>query len=236
MKEEFNVEEIIKNLNEDEKNNKIKSFNKSCIALIIVFSVLFVASIVCAILFYNVQGGSFFGVFVLIGIVSIVFFIKQIRNEKLTDDKKILKIITREEKARIAEEEWNEKQRLAEEQERIKEERRKYISDNNNISYTTIIDAHTVVTNKLHAFLNYEEVIQTRYYKFKVVYLDGSSVIGTCKEDDKRYNVLISLVNNDSEKSNKEEKSAAEKIREYKKLLYDGIITQEEFEKKKNEL
>lgn len=88
----------------------------------------------------------------------------------------------------------------------------------------------------MHAFLNYEEVIQTRYYKFKVVYLDGSSVIETCKEDDKRYNVLISLVNNNSEKSNKEEKSVAEKIREYKKLLDDGIITQEEFEKKKDEL
>lgn len=120
MKEGLNVEEIIKNLKEEEKNNKIKSFNKSCIALIIVFSVLFAASIVCAILFYNVQGGSFFGVFVLIGIVSIVFFIKQIRDIKLTDDKKILRIITREEKARIAEEELNEKQRLAEEQVRIK--------------------------------------------------------------------------------------------------------------------
>lgn len=49
-------------------------------------------------------------------------------------------------------------------------ERRKSVYDDENIVRVTLIDSYTEVHDKLHAILNYQEIIQTRYYKFKVDY------------------------------------------------------------------
>lgn len=94
------------------------------------------------------------------------------------------------------------------------------------------------MSDKLHAILNYQEIIQTRVYKFKVDYKDGTSNIVTATENSEEYNVLMPLVNKnlDTQAPTMPDKSNIEKIREYKQLLDDGIITQEEFEEKKREL
>lgn len=107
-----------------------------------------------------------------------------------------------------------------------------------NIKTVTILDSYTEVSDKLHAFLNYQEIIQTRVYKFCVDYNDGNSRIITAAENSEEYNVLMPLVNKsaDTQTPTIQEKSNIEKIREYKQLLDDGIITQEEFDAKKKEL
>ena len=47
-----------------------------------------------------------------------------------------------------------------------------------NIKAVTILDSYTEVSDKLHAFLNYQEIIQTRVYKFSVDYKeDRKSVV-----------------------------------------------------------
>lgn len=113
-----------------------------------------------------------------------------------------------------------------------------YRLDFDNIARVTILDSYTEMSDKLHAFLNYQEIIQTRVYKFKVDYKDGTSNIITAAENSEEYSVLIPLVNKNTNEqvATPLEKSNVEKIREYKQLLDDGIITQEEFEAKKKEL
>ena len=84
--------------------------------------------------------------------------------------------------------------------------------------------------------MNYQEIIQTRVYKFKVNYNDGVSKVITAKEGSEEYLILISLVNSNPDTQTNSVENDIEKIREYKKLLDEGIITQEEFDKKKKEL
>lgn len=103
------------------------------------------------------------------------------------------------------------------------------------IKAVTVLDAYTEVTDKLHAVLNYQEIIQTRVYKFKVDYIDGTSKVITANENSEEYNVLITRVTNPANED-KPSTNNIEKLREYKKLLDEGIITQEEFEAKKKEL
>lgn len=106
----------------------------------------------------------------------------------------------------------------------------------NDIKSVTIIDSYTEVSDKLHAILNYQEIIQTRYYKFKVDYKDGSSTIITAKEGSVKCNNLLKLVNTDSDLETKHQIEPTEELRKYKKLLDEGIITQEEFEQKKKQI
>lgn len=113
-----------------------------------------------------------------------------------------------------------------------------YRLDFDNIKTVSLLDSYTEFSDKLHAILNYQEIIQTRMYKFKVDYKDGTSNIVTAAENSEEYNVLIPLVNKstDTQAPTTQEKSNVEKLREYKQLLDDSIITQEEFEAKKKEL
>ena len=62
------------------------------------------------------------------------------------------------------------------------------------IKAVKIIDSYTEMSDKLHGFLNYQEIIQTRVYKFKVVFDDGSSTIYTEKENSKIYIKLIGAI------------------------------------------
>ena len=85
--------------------------------------------------------------------------------------------------------------------------------------------------------LNFQEIIQTRIYKFKVNYIDGNSKIVTAAENSEEYNLLVPYINKTAtaETSSQNNDNIA-KLREYKQLLDDGIITPEEFETKKKEL
>ena len=237
MEEDLNAEAIVSKLSDEDKHKKIQAFNKECLAILISFSIVLVLAISCVVLFsiFKVQtSGIVFAIMFII--VSIVAIVKSSCDISLKDGKKIIHIVAMEEKQRMSEEQLEEEWRAIEEQKLMDETIKRYHADDNNISYATIIDAYTIKTNKLHAILNYNEIIQTRYYKFKVVYYDGSSVIETCEEDSKRYRFLVSLVDNKPAEPVKLEKTNAEKLREYKQLMDDGIITKEEFEKKKDEL
>lgn len=105
------------------------------------------------------------------------------------------------------------------------------LSNIENIKQVTLLDSFTQVSDKLHAVLNYQEIIQKRYYKFKVEYKDSTTQIITTEDGSRIYNQLIQLVN--TKKSNKDN---TEEIRNYKKLLDEGIITKKEYETKKKQL
>lgn len=111
----------------------------------------------------------------------------------------------------------------------------KFFSEKNIVN-VTILDSYTNVTDKLHAVLNYQEIIQTRYYKFKVDYKNGSSEIITEKEGSAHCNTLMRLVNKNTNSNNEQRNEPTEELRKYKKLLDDGIISQEEFEQKKKQI
>ena len=107
------------------------------------------------------------------------------------------------------------------------------------IKSASIIDTYTEYTDKLHAILNYQEIIQHRMYKFLVYFEDSTSQVFTAEQGTNLYNKLIKHIRvNDSQETltTKTKKDSISQIREYKKLLDDGIITEEEFQNKKNEL
>ena len=105
------------------------------------------------------------------------------------------------------------------------------------IKSVSILDSYTEYSDKLHAVWNYQEIIQTRVYKFKVDYIDGTSKVVTSAENSEEYNLLIPYVNKPTNtETNSSNIDNIAKLREYKQLLDDGIITQEEFDAKKKEL
>lgn len=105
------------------------------------------------------------------------------------------------------------------------------------IKSVSILDSYTEYSDKLHAVWNYQEIIQTRVYKFKVDYMDGTSKVVTAAENSEEYNLLIPYVNKAANtETNSSNIDNIAKLREYKQLLDDGIITQEEFDAKKKEL
>lgn len=108
--------------------------------------------------------------------------------------------------------------------------------DGKEIKSVFVVDTYTEYSDKLHAILNYQEIIQTRMYKFLVTFEDGSSKFYTEKEGSKKYNILIQHVNFESSSNESPMISNADELRKFKELLDEGVISQEEFDKKKNEL
>ena len=106
---------------------------------------------------------------------------------------------------------------------------------NENIVRVKILDAFTEVTDKLHAVLNYQEIIQTRYYKFKVDYKDGHSDIITEKEGTARCMALMKIIDEKSAENDKQVDSA-EELKKYKGLFDDGLISEEEYNAKKKQI
>ena len=106
---------------------------------------------------------------------------------------------------------------------------------NENIVRVKILDAFTEVTDKLHAVLNYQEIIQTRYYKFKVDYKDGHSDIITEKEGTARCMALMKFIDEKSAENDKQVDSA-EELKKYKGLFDDGLISEEEYNAKKKQI
>lgn len=108
------------------------------------------------------------------------------------------------------------------------------VFEDESIINVTLLDSFTEYSDKLHAFLNYQEIIQTRYYKFKVDYKDGSSKIVTVKDGSDEYINLIKRVELNKPVENK--KSKKEELSELKEMLDEGLITQEEYEQKKKQI
>ncbi len=199
MKKIFDIESHFKKLNNEEKDTLLKVFNDknklsitSCIVLmfitlIISFLILLIGkgditSIIIVVVF-----------FLIFWIVKIIYLVKNLKKMKLNNDEKI--------KLRIKEKE-DERLRKEEEKKREIESLKRnglYAPD---IKRVKLIDSFTQYSDKLHAVLNFQEIIQTRYYKFKVEYFDGSSKIFTVKEDSKEYDIFISFIDNDSQQNN----------------------------------
>lgn len=232
-----NVENIYKSLSNEEKaeyKTKEEKFNKSFLVVGVIFIPIIVAVLIlCIVLSISEEMYAFlaFGIIIsaIIAIMDISILYSSIKIIKASDDIKI--------KTRI--------KRLEKQKELKRQETEKQLQKNvyyrlsvDNIKTVTILDSYTELSDKLHAVLNYQEIIQTRVYKFKVDYKNGTSRIITAAENSEEYNVLIPLVNKNTNEqvATPLEKSNVEKIREYKQLLDDGIITQEEFEAKKKEL
>ena len=107
--------------------------------------------------------------------------------------------------------------------------------DGKEIKFVTILDSFTEFSDKLHAFLNYQEIIQTRIYKFLVTFTDNSTKIFTEKEGSNIYNILVKYISHPVQPK-EITPSNADEIMKYKMLLDNHAITQEEFEEKKKEL
>lgn len=217
IKEELEIR--YSKLNEIEKEQLINKDKKSNLLLNILLTSFWGAiAILCYVLIFCLKNDWL--VFLINGVFSTImalsFCLAFILRNKVTDEKRI----KRQLEYKIRQENYN-KQNL-------------FLD--NDIKSVTIIDSYTEVSDKLHAILNYQEIIQTRYYKFKVDYKDGSSTIITAKEGSVKCNNLLKLVNTDSDLETKHQIEPTEELRKYKKLLDEGIITQEEFEQKKKQI
>ena len=232
-----NVENIYLSLSDEEKTKYKKQqdkFNKSFLVIGILIAVLFIATAIALIFIIGKDYvySIFVGMVLLLGICGIIIWIIKpcVIGLKSNDETNIKMCIERLEKQKELANKETEKRLLADLQKNVY-----YKLSVDNIKLVTILDSYTEVSDKLHAVLNYQEIIQTRIYKFKVDYNDGTSKIITAPEGSEEYSLLITRVKSGTTSQTNSSDNNIEKLREYKQLLDDGIITQEEFDKKKNE-
>ena len=219
------VEKRFLNLTNEQKNALLKSNKRRSLYANVVVIVWF--SLLCFLFIFLstiTQTKNDKLLFIILGITSFVtgsaictYLI--LSERKISDEKKIKKEL----KVNIKREN------------NIKQINKELFIDNNIIN-VAIIDAYTEVSDKLHAILDFQEIIQTRYYKFKVDYKDGSSKIVTEQEGSTKCNNLLKLVNTNPNNTIKQQVDQTEELRKYKKLMDDGVITKEEFEQKKKQL
>lgn len=230
---EVQAQDRLNNLSEEEiesmanKRKKIISDKlMKILALPIALSLLGLTFLVIGIICINEDGlsllycGLVFLIPGIIGLITITVLKIKLRGQDIKKIalKQLIKIIKEEE--RIQQEIIDSKQ-----------------IDGRYIKHVKIIDSYTMVTDKLHPFLNFQEVIQHRYYKFQVVFEDESSKIYEEEEGSTNYNKLIKWVGKDlPQESGQKSETAADEIRKFKALLDEGIISIEEFEKKKHDL
>ena len=231
------IEETFNCLDEQEKQQYLQKYNTMnktfFIISLIMLPILIVATafLVYICISNNDTGLLAFVILILIALYAVEIFmllVPSIKALKLNDTEKIKKYIEILEKRKANANETKNNMKL------------KILGqfDTSNVKSVIILDSYTEMSDKLHAVLNYQEIIQTRYYKFRVNYYDGSSKIITTKEDSPEYNALIGFVGQEENNniSNVSNMDNADLILKYKKLLDEGIITQEEFDKKKKEL
>lgn len=219
------VEKRFLNLTNDQKNALLKSNKKRSLYANVVVIVWF--SFLCFLFLFLstiMQAKNDKLLFVILGITSFVtggaictYLI--LSERKISDEEKIKKEL---------------KENIKRENNTKQINKELFIDDN--IINVAIIDAYTEVSDKLHAILDFQEIIQTRYYKFKVDYKDGSSKIVTEQEGTTKCNNLLNLVNTNPNNTIKQQVDQTEELRKYKNLMDDGVITKEEFEQKKKQL
>ncbi len=231
-----NVENIYITLSDEQKiEYKLKEdkFNKSFIVMGVVLAIILVAVIIGLTIYLTITKEYYalafsVGFCLILSIMPICIIKSSYNGFKITDEIKIQKRIDRLEK---------QKQWKQEEKEKQLQKKPYYRLAVDKIVNVSILDSYTEYSDKLHAVLNFQEIIQTRIYKFKVNYIDGNSKIVTAAENSEEYNLLVPYINKTAtaETSSQNNDNIA-KLREYKQLLDDGIITPEEFETKKKEL
>lgn len=228
-----NVESIYISLSDDEKakyKRQQEQFNKSFLIVGILLIILFAvaAGALIYIIGKDYAYSIFVGIILFLGICGIAIWIIKpcVIGLKSNDETKIKMCIERSEK---------QKEQIAKMQEEKLQKSVYYKLSVDNIKFVAILDSYTEVSDKLHAVLNYQEIIQTRVYKFKVEYNNGASKIVTAAEGSEEYSILMPRVRSATE-IQREPIDHIEKLKEYKQLLDDGIITQEEFEAKKKEI
>lgn len=219
------VEKRFLNLTNDQKNALLKSNKKRSLYANVVVIVWF--SFLCFLFLFLstiTQAKNDKLLFVILGITSFgtggaICTYLILSERKISDEEKIKKEL---------------KENIKRENNTKQINKELFIDDN--IINVAIIDAYTEVSDKLHAILDFQEIIQTRYYKFKVDYKDGSSKIVTEQEGTTKCNNLLNLVNTNPNNTIKQQVDQTEELRKYKNLMDDGVITKEEFEQKKKQL
>ena len=229
-----NVEQLYTTLSNEQKQEYKRKEDKSnkafyiigIVGIVIMTAITFLGSILC-ILEKDYAFTAFVAIFGLILILICIWLIKSSLNGlKTTDEIKIKTCIDKLEK---------QKQYKAAEKEKQLQRNPYYRLAVNKIANVSILDSYTKYSDKLHAVWNFQEIIQTRVYKFKVDYIDGTSKVVTAAENSEEYKILISKTGGTAVVQQTKNENH-NKLREYKKLLDDGIITQEEFDAKKKEL
>lgn len=227
---EENIDDLVKTklsaYTEDELNQLGKDYRKKRKRTLTIYLILSILGLVIclSLVTVNVVFGIFAFFIVIFLVISIYDLndIKKIKSDKELYIRKIKRDILKEQEI---------KQKEQEEREAAKH------IDGKEIKSVVLIDSYTELSDKLHAFLNYQEIIQTRIYKFKVFFVDNTSKVYTTEENSKLYNKLIKFINNNENQNvTTVNLDLTEELRKYKSLLDDNIITEEEFNKKKSEL
>lgn len=230
------VENIYTSLSNEQKQEykcKEDKMNKSFIVIGIILALILVATIIGLSIYLILEKDYYamafsIGICLILSVMPICVIKSSYKGLKAADDIKIKTQIDRLEK---------QKQYKAAEKEKQLQKNPYYRLAVDKIVKVAILDSYTEYSDKLHAVLNYQEIIQTRVYKFKVDYMDGNSKVVTAVENSEEYNLLVPYINKTTEaETGSSNNDNFTKLREYKQLLDDGIITQEEFEAKKKEL
>lgn len=230
------IEKIYSELTEQEKTTYIEKqnkLNKVCFTLGIILCIMAVVILATFTIWLIIEKDYIMLIFAdIITVALIIFgigFTKSCHNGLVANDEiKVKNHIKRLEQQKAYKEKQKETALFRSASYRLSVDKIKSVS---------ILDSYTEYSDKLHAVLNYQEIIQTRVYKFKVDYIDGTSKVITAAENSEEYNLLIPYVNKAADtETNSSNIDNIAKLREYKQLLDDGIITQEEFDAKKKEL
>ncbi len=230
------IEKIYSSLTEEEKSKYIEKqnkLNKGCFTFGIILCIIAVVILATFTIWLIIEKDYTMLIFAdIITVALIIFgigFTKSCHNGLVANDEiKVKNQIKRMETQKAYKEKQKETALFRSASYRLSVDKIKSIS---------ILDSYTEYSDKLHAVWNYQEIIQTRVYKFKVDYIDGTSKVVTAAENSEEYNLLIPYVNKTTDtETNSSNRDNIAKLREYKQLLDDGIITQEEFDEKKKEL
>ena len=231
------VDSIIKkqydNLTNKEREEIGKNYKKQKFSWFLVIEILsgifFLSSLILLILSSGSEdqlGSSISGLMISVAGIIIGLYILNPKEYKKSDFNKYCEIKLRKELNKKIDAQKLEDNRT------LKENRFAF----SNIKKTILIDSYTTYSDKLHAILNYQEIIQTRWYKFKIIYDDNSSEVVDVKEESNEYDYLMKFIVTDSEHIESKQTSQADEIKKIKELYDNKAITEEEFEKMKNKI